>query len=200
MFTGIITNIGIVKNLQSSEKEDLLIEISTINNIQKKLDIGCSIACNGVCLTLIKKEALNDKISLFFQASKETLDKSNLKFMKINDEINLEFAMQIGDEFGGHMVLGHVDDCAKIIAIEKIQDSLKFTFETKKDLMKFIAKKGSITINGTSLTVNEIGENSFEINLIKHSFENTNFKNYKINDLVNLEVDMIARYLERLNS
>ena len=113
--------------------------------------------------------------------------------------INLEFAMKLGDEFGGHMVSGHVDGCAKISQIEQIKDSHKFTFTTDKNFSKFISEKGSVTLNGTSLTVNEVEEKgSFSVNLISHTIENTSFKLAKIGDAVNLEIDMIARYLDRL--
>ena len=199
MFTGIITNLGKIQSLDFNDKKDLLIEISTPKDqIKRNLEIGCSISCNGICLTLTEKKTSDLDIILSFYASDETLQKTNLKSLAINDIINLEFAMQMGDEFGGHMVLGHVDDLAKIISIKEIKDSHQFTFETKNNLMKFIAKKGSATINGASLTVNEIKNNNFEINIIKHTLENTNFNQLKTGDLVNLEIDMVARYLERL--
>ncbi len=199
MFTGIITNIGAVEELEFGAKKDLLVKISTKKIIGRKLEIGCSIACNGVCLTLIKKEISQKKTLLNFQASKETLDKTNLKNWQISELVNLEFALRFGDELGGHLVLGHVDGCAKIVAIKKIKDSHKFTFAVKdKNLMKFISPKGSVTLNGTSLTVNEVEDENFEVNLIAHTIENTAFKIAKVGDLVNLEIDMMARYLERL--
>ena len=104
----------------------------------------------------------------------------------------------MGDELGGHLVAGHIDGCAKITAIKKVQDSHKFTFATEKNLTKFIAKKGSITINGTSLTINEVSKNSFCVNLIEHTIKNTNFKNLQVGDSVNIEIDLLARYLERM--
>ena len=199
MFTGIITNIGIIEELKKSAKKDLLVKISAIKKeIKRKLEIGCSIACNGICLTLIKKEISEKRVIFSFQASSETLNKTNLKNWKIGDLVNLEFALRVGDELGGHMTLGHIDGCAKIISIKQIEDSWKFDFKAKKDLMKFIAKKGSITINGVSLTVNKVMGDSFSVNLIKHSMENTNFKNLSTNDFVNLEIDLLARYLWRL--
>lgn len=191
MFTGIITHLGKVAEIKQNEKSDLLLKISVAQEIDRKLKIGCSIACNGVCLTLIKQEGT----LLSFQASKETCDKTTLANWQINQEINLEFAMRAGDEFGGHMVLGHVDGIAQIKEIEIIQESKKFTFEAPKDLMKFIAQKGSVTINGTSLTVNEVNKNIFSVNLIPHTIDNTAFKNTAVEDFVNLEIDVIARYI-----
>ena len=199
MFTGIITNLGTVTELKSNPKKDLLIKISAIKSqIKRKLEIGCSIACNGICLTLVEKKIIKGKVILSFQASKETIDKTNLKSWKIGQIINLEFSMRLGDELGGHMVLGHVDGTAKISKITKIKDSHEFVFEAQKNLMNFIVKKGSITINGTSLTVNEISKNSFSVNLIPHTINNTSFKNSAAGDLVNLEIDVIARYLKQL--
>ncbi len=197
MFTGIITNLGKVLSLEIKENHDLLIRISLVNSIKHDPQIGCSIACNGICLTLIKKEE-----NIFsFQASKETQNKTNLKNWKIGDLINLEFSLKIGDELGGHIVLGHVDGLAEIIEITKINDSRKIIFSANPNLMKFIAIKGSIVLDGVSLTINEVFENKFSINLIQHSFENTNFSQAQVGNLVNLEIDVLARYVERqLNS
>jgi riboflavin synthase len=193
MFTGIITHLGKISELKKNPKKDLLLKISVVGKINRKLVIGCSIACNGICLTLIEQK----KSLLSFQASKETCEKTTLENWKIGEEINLEFALRAGDELGGHMVLGHVDGTAKILAIQPIKDSKKFTFSTKKELMKFIAEKGSVTINGASLTVNEVEKNSFSVNLIPHTIANTAFKNAAVNDFINLEIDVIARYVLR---
>lgn len=198
MFTGIITHLGKVSALDFNQKKDLLLKITTFSKINRKLEIGCSIACNGICLTLISKKKFFKKTTLAFQASDETLQKTNLQNWKISDEINLEFALRAGDELGGHMVLGHVDDVAQIKSITPIKDSQQFIFSAKKDLMKFISAKGSITLNGISLTINEVGESDFAVNLIPHTIENTSFKTAKIGDFVNLEIDAIARYLAKL--
>lgn len=198
MFTGIITNLGIVESLKTNSKKDLLVEISTKNIAKRKLEIGCSIACNGICLTLISKKKSGAKNIFAFQASKETLNKATLKNWQIGDLINLEFALRMGDELGGHLVSGHIDGSAKITEIKTIKDSHKFTFTPEKHLLKFIAAKGSITIDGTSLTVNEVTKTSFSVNLISHTIKNTNFKNAKIGSEVNIEIDMLARYLERM--
>jgi riboflavin synthase len=195
MFTGIITQLGKIESLDFNQKKDLLLEISSNQKMNRKLEIGCSIACNGICLTLISKKNSSTKTIFAFQASDETCKKTNLKNWKIGEIINLEFALRAGDELGGHMVLGHVDDVAKVKSIKKIKDSHQFIFETKKDLMKFIAPKGSITLNGVSLTVNEVTKNNFSVNIIKHTLDNTNFLQLKTSDLVNLEIDVIARYI-----
>lgn len=196
MFTGIITNIGKIESLNKNSTKDLLLKISTDKNkVTRKLEIGCSIACNGICLTLIKKEIKGSKLLFSFQASNETCKKTTLKNWQLQEEINLEFALRVGDEFGGHIVSGHVDTTGKIKTIKQIKDSHIFTFIAPKNLMKFIAKKGSITVDGVSLTVNEVKNNEFSVNLIQHTIENTIFKNAKIGDLVNLEIDTIARYI-----
>ena len=197
MFTGIITNFAVVKNIEFNSDKDCLLEIELDKEVARNFEIGCSIACNGICLTLIKKDGLR----LFFEASKETCDVTTLSNWKNGQKINIEFALRLGDEFGGHIVSGHVDGVAKISSKEKIQDSWKifFEFEEKNlSLMKFIAKKGSICIDGISLTVNEVSKNGFAVNIIKHTLENTNLGELKAGDLVNIEVDLLARYINKM--
>jgi riboflavin synthase len=197
MFTGIITHIGTVESLKFNEKKDLLLKISADQSkIERKLEIGCSIACNGVCLTLIEKKTAAKKIIFSFEASVETCNKTTLGNWIKGQFVNLEFAMRMGDEFGGHMVLGHVDSTAKIKEIQSIKNSHKFTFDAPKNLMKFIVEKGSVTLNGVSLTVNEANSSSFSVNLIPHTIANTTFNQNKVGDLVNLEIDTIARYIK----
>jgi len=199
MFTGIITNLATLKNLEFNAKKDALLTLEIKkSNIDRDLKIGCSIACNGICLTLISQITLKVNLLLSFQASQETCKKTTLKNWHINQQINIEFSMRLNDEFGGHLVSGHVDDVAKIIAIKNIKESWKFDFEIPKKLEKFIAPKGSITINGTSLTINDVNKKTFAINIIKHTMENTIFQHSKVGDLVNLEIDLIARYLSQL--
>ena len=196
MFTGIITHLGKIITCDHLENKDSLIEISlSKKTLQKKLKIGCSIACQGVCLTLVKQKIVKENIILSFYASKETCNLTTLKNIKKNQQVNIEFSLKLGDELGGHLVLGHVDQTSKITNIQAVKDSWIFTFKTADTIKKFIAPKGSITINGVSLTVNEVDNNSFKVNIIKHTFDNTTFKNLKINDLVNLEIDVIARYV-----
>jgi riboflavin synthase len=198
LYTGIITDSGVVSDLKYIKNQDLLIKIAIDSKIKRKLEIGCSIAINGVCQTLIAKEKLRGKIILSFQASNETLRKTTIKNWQIGNLVNVEFSLRIGDELGGHIILGHVDNIAEIITIKKIKASHKIVLKTKKDLLKFIVKKGSICLDGVSLTVNEVKNDQFSINLIPYSFANTNFKILKEGDLVNLEIDPLARYLKRL--
>lgn len=196
MFTGIITHLGEITELNFNKKNDLLLEISTAQKITRDLAIGCSIACNGICLTLVSKKIVAKKTSLTFQASKETCEKTTIGGWKVGQIINLEFALRACDELGGHMVLGHVDACAKITEISPVKDSLKFTFAAPTNLMPFIAKKGSVTLDGISLTVNEVKKNHFSINAIPHTLENTSLKNAQVGKLVNLEIDALARYVK----
>ncbi len=196
MFTGIITNIGIVKSLSRLENQDLMIVLNIdCQNSSRTFDIGSSIACNGVCLTLIKRESAD----FSFQASQETISKTNIKDWKIGDKINIEFALRMGDELGGHMVSGHIDCTVMVKKITAINnDSWCFSIELPQAFKSLITKKGSIVLNGVSLTINEVFDDSFSVNVIKHTFDNTNFSQLREGDFVNLEVDMIARYLERL--
>lgn len=194
MFTGIITNIGLVHEVIKKEGSDLVIVLK-INNISgRNHDLGCSIACNGICLTLIKK--VED--FFYFQASRETEKKTTISEWKKGDLINIEFAMRLGDELGGHMVLGHVDGVSKILDIKPSSQSWQFTFEIPGSSKRFIPAKGSVTVNGTSLTVNYVKDQSFMVNIIAHTFNNTNFRCLKIGNQVNIEYDLIARYLDQL--
>ena len=198
MFTGIITHLGKITKITTGKNNDLLLEISSNSKIKRKLEIGCSIACNGICLTLINKKTNGKNLLLSFQASQETIKKTTLGKWKMNDVINLEMALRMSDELGGHLVSGHIDGKAKIIAIKKIKDSHNITFATTKNLMQFIAVKGSIVLDGVSLTINNVINNQFSINLISHTITNTNFNFAKIGYEVNVEIDLIARYLQHL--
>lgn len=196
MFTGIITHQAIIKQIESKKNADTLLGLEiNKNKVTRKLKIGCSIACNGICLTLISQKISGKNLQLFFQASQETLHKTTLQNWREKQQINVEFSMRLNDEFGGHLVSGHVDTTTKIIAIKKIKDSWKFDFATPQNLKKFISPKGSITIDGTSLTVNQVNDDFFSVNIIDHTIKNTAFQFSKIGDSVNLEIDLIARYL-----
>jgi riboflavin synthase len=202
MFTGIVKFIGKVTELSKSADKDLLINIKIQNTPQgffQSLDIGCSISCNGICLTLLEKKSTSD-IEVKFEASQETISKTNLKNWQVGDMVNIEPSLKIGDELGGHLVSGHVDDVTKIQSISQKDSSYIFLLSIPQSLKKFISSKGSIVLNGVSLTINKVNENSFEVNLINHSFKNTTFQDAKIGDKVNLEIDMIARYLNNLIS
>lgn len=199
MFTGIITDIAQITDLRRENDQDLLIglKINNRENLDRKLEIGCSIACNGICLTLVKLEKKED-FHAYFQASDETISRTSVKNWQIGDKINIEFAMKLGDELGGHLVSGHVDDVILVKSILKIAESHKFTFIVNSKLAKFICEKGSVALDGTSLTVNSVSNDEFQVNIIDHTFHNTNFGFLKTGDKVNLEVDQIARYLDRL--
>jgi riboflavin synthase len=195
MFTGIITDLGKILKITDNQTKDLIIDIELLkitNN--RNFDIGCSISCNGICLTLIKKQSN----ILSFQVSQETKNKTTITNWKIGDLINIEFALRVGDELGGHMVLGHIDCVTKIDDIKPNQESWIFSINTPKEINKHISKKGSVTINGTSLTINNISNNQFDVNIIPHTYKNTNFHKLQKDDLVNIEIDMISRYLEKL--
>lgn len=199
MFTGIITHQATINKIKFDDAKDVVLTLQIpTNKINRNLEIGCSIACNGICLTLIALDKKNTDLFLSFQASKETCQKTTLSHWKINDIINVEFAMRLGDEFGGHLVSGHVDNITQINKILSIQDSWRFEFFIPQNLKKFISAKGSITINGTSLTINEVYDNIFSVNIVSHTMQNTNFRFLKINDNVNIEIDLIARYLEQI--
>lgn len=199
MFTGIITHLGSVDKILQNEENDLVIELAiNKNQVYRNLDLGCSISCNGICLTLINKELINNKINLKFQASQETINKTNIANWQEEDLINIEFALRMGDEFGGHMVSGHIDCISKVIKISKSKESFIFMFEIDSRFKKYLSKKGSITINGTSITINNVYNNNFDVNIIPHTFQNTNFCRIKEGDIVNIEFDMIGKYLENL--
>lgn len=201
MFTGIITHSAKVKKLEIKENQDLLFALAFDSAIDRKLDLGASVACNGVCLTIIKNEKTENETILFFEVSKETLSKTNFSKLKIGDKINIEFSLRIGEELGGHLVSGHIDGIAKLINLQTVQTSKEMEFEIlDSNLAKYIAYKGSICLNGVSLTVNEVSKNNFKVNVIPHTLHVTNLGELKIGDSVNVEIDMIARYLARLKT
>ncbi|MFM7656770.1 MAG: riboflavin synthase [Paracoccaceae bacterium] len=194
MFTGIVTDLGEV--LQLEQKGDLRARIATGYDTAR-IDIGASIACEGVCLTVI---ALGSVPRNWFdvEISAETVSKTNLSGWTVGKRLNLERALKVGDELGGHIVSGHVDGVAEVVAIRPEGDSLRVTFRAPEDLAKFIAPKGSVALNGTSLTVNEVDGRDFGINFIPHTQKVTTWGGVKLGDRVNLEVDTMARYVARL--
>ncbi|MDA0781493.1 MAG: riboflavin synthase [Rickettsiales bacterium] len=192
MFTGIITDIGSIVSLD--KKGELLARIKTSYNIDS-IDIGASIAHNGVCLTVISKK--NDTYCV--EISDETVSCTDIADWKEGDKVNLERALKVGDELGGHIVSGHVDGLAEIISIKKVNDSHEIVLKAPRELKYFIASKGSVTLNGVSLTVNKVDDNKFYINIIPHTWEFTNFNSFKAGQKINLEIDTLARYVARLN-
>jgi riboflavin synthase len=192
MFTGIIETLGVVKDLQK-ENNNLQITISSL--ITNELKIDQSVAHNGVCLTVVAIN--NDEYTV--TAINETILKTNLEEWKLGDLINLERAMKLGDRLDGHIVQGHVDQTGVCIAIEESNGSWYFTFEYDKNLSNITIEKGSITVNGVSLTVVNSKVNEFSVAIIPYTFENTNFKSFKIGTKINLEFDIVGKYLSKLN-
>ena len=191
MFNGIIFNKGIVSKIEKRKKGINLFLKSNIK-ISKK-DIGLSVSCDGVCLTLI---SCKKKIFEFY-LSNETLIKSKFKNVKINDEINLELPLKFGENISGHICQGHVDTVCKVKNIKKIDKSVVFEFKITKDFKKYLVQKASILINGVSLTISKLKKNSFEIWIIPHSLKLTNLSKIKKNDLVNIEIDILSKYVKK---
>mgnify|MGYP005625555899 FL=1 len=191
MFTGIITDIGTILELE--QRGDLRARIGTSYDT-KTVDIGASIACNGVCLTAI---ALGEGW-FDVEISAESVTKTNIGTWVKGGRVNLERALKVGDELGGHIVSGHVDGVARITAMKDEGDSTRVTLQAPKELARFIAPKGSVALNGTSLTVNEVEGASFGINFIPHTKDATTWGAAKVGDLINLEIDTLARYVARL--
>ncbi len=192
MFTGIITHIGTIQSVRKTG--DWIVTIAA-PGFTRGVVVGASIACSGVCLTVIKKDAK----SFTVQVSGETLKRTTLGEWKKGACINLERALKVGDELGGHFVSGHVDGLATLISRKPVGDSAKLTFKAPAALSPFIAAKGSVTLDGASLTVNEVRGDMFAVNIIPHTLKQTTLGVRKVGDSVNLEIDLIARYLARLN-
>lgn len=194
MFTGIVTDIGEI--LETEQKGDLRARIGTRYDVAG-IDIGASIASDGVCLTVI---ATGTTPSNWYdvQISAESVSKTNLGTWSPGKRVNLERALKVGDELGGHIVSGHVDGVATVVAVRPEGDSLRVTFRAPEDLARFIAPKGSVALNGTSLTVNEVSGTDFGVNFIPHTQKATTWGEVREGDLVNLEVDTMARYVARL--
>ncbi len=191
MFTGIVTDLGRVRDI--SGDGDKRFEFETIYNTAT-IDDGASIACSGACLTVI------DKGAGWFAAmvSNETLSCTTLSSWTTGTPVNLERALKVGDELGGHIVSGHVDGIGIVIEIKPDADSHRMRFEVPETLTRQIAAKGSITIDGVSLTVNDVENNQFGVNIIPHTMALTTLGKKAVGDTVNLEVDMLARYVARL--
>ena len=196
MFTGIITDVGRVLELE--QRGDLRARIATGYDIAG-IDIGASIACDGVCLTVV---ALGSEPENWFdvEISAETVSRTNIgqNAWSVGKRLNLERALRVGDELGGHIVSGHVDGVAAVLSVEGEGDSTRVTLRAPADLARFIAPKGSVALNGTSLTVNEVEGREFGVNLIAHTKEVTTWGEVAPGDAVNLEIDTLARYVARL--
>ncbi len=195
MFNGIIFNKGKVKSIQK-EKKSIYVGIQNKLRFNKK-DIGASISCDGVCLTISKIY----KNIIYFYISNETLIRSNFKYLKLNQKINLEKSISYGQKISGHFTQGHVDTVAKIKRIEILDKTWKIKFQiSNKSLSKFLIEKASITINGVSLTISKVSKSFFEINIIPHTLELTNLKYLKINQFVNVELDIFSKYIYKYSN
>ena len=188
MFTGIIESIGKVKNI---EKDGKNYHFTFQSDISKNLKIDQSVAHNGVCLTVTSQNNMEHQVTAIY----ETIQKTNMSSLKIGSLVNLERCLKIGDRLDGHMVQGHVDDTVVCTKINEEDGSWRIGFEGENLNEKLIVDKGSICINGTSLTVAKINNKFVEVAIIPYTYENTNFKQLKINDMVNIEYDILGKYI-----
>lgn len=197
MFTGIVTDIGVVQSVTPRD-EGVLLRIET-NFDPETIDIGASIACSGVCLTVVKLPEEGANARWFeVEAWEEALRLTTVSDWQQGQRINLERALKVGDELGGHIVSGHVDGTAEIVERRDEGEAVRFVLEAPKELAKFIAPKGSVALDGTSLTVNRVEGMRFDVLLIHHSLSVTTWGERKVGDRVNIEVDTMARYAARL--
>ncbi|MGB0838044.1 MAG: riboflavin synthase [Flavobacteriaceae bacterium] len=191
MFTGIIETLGSVKKL---EQEGSNLNLFISSEFSSELKIDQSVAHNGVCLTVVSIEGDTYKVT----AIEETLEKTNLSQLSPGDEVNLERGMKLGARLDGHIVQGHVDQTASCVGIEKFDGSWKYSFEYDASQNNITIEKGSITVNGVSLTVVDSKRNAFSVALIPYTYEHTTFHNLKLGDQINLEFDVIGKYVTRL--
>ena len=195
MFNGIIFSTGIVKLIKKNNNS-IYIGINTKLKFSQK-DIGSSVSCNGVCLTIVKVK----RNLINFYISEETLQRSNFKLIKINQIINLEKSISYGQKISGHFTQGHVDTVAKIQKIRFFDKTWLIKLQIKdKKLRKFLVEKASISIDGVSLTISKVNNNYFEINVIPHTLKLTNLKNLKLNDIVNVELDIFSKYIYKYSN
>jgi riboflavin synthase len=191
MFTGIVTDLGRVRRLHRGEILELTISTTFDTAV---IAIGASIACSGTCLSVVALEPG----AFSAQASAETLASTTIGKWHEGTPVNLERSLRLGDELGGHLVSGHVDGIARTVERRPEAQSVRFTFEAPAALMPFIAPKGSVALDGVSLTVNEVSSNRFGVNIVPHTLACTNLGEARTGQLMNLEIDMIARYVARL--
>ncbi|WP_297322172.1 riboflavin synthase [uncultured Bartonella sp.] len=197
MFTGIVTDIGEVEQIEPLN-EGCKIRILTHYDTDS-FDVGASIACSGVCLTVVEKSCGSDSRSWFVvEAWEEALRLTTISEWTIGTHINLERSLKLGDEMGGHLVSGHVDGLAEIVAVDDEGEAKRFTLKVPEELAPFIARKGSVALNGTSLTVNSVNNNIFDVLIIRHTLHVTTWGEAAKGDRVNIEIDQLARYAARL--
>ncbi|HXM00136.1 MAG TPA: riboflavin synthase [Rhizomicrobium sp.] len=194
MFTGIVTDVGEVRHVE--KRGDTHVVIKTHYDVST-VEIGASIACSGVCMTVVDRGTAKDRW-FAVTASGETLSKTTLGDWKVADPVNLERPMRVGDELGGHIVTGHIDGVAEVTGIVPEGESVRMNFKAPVALARFIAQKGSVALDGISLTVNDVDGTRFGVNIIPHTQKVTTFGKLKVGSRVNLEVDLMARYVARL--
>jgi len=197
MFTGIIEAVGTIKAININGQGARLV-IATNQLDMSDVKLGDSIAANGICLTVVDYDAASNNGSYSADVSNETLQRTGFAHYNVGMHVNLEKAMLASTRFGGHMVSGHVDGVSEVLSITNNGNSIEYWLSMPNDLAHYIAEKGSITIDGTSLTVNALSENKFRLTIVPHTVKETIFVHYQVGTKVNLEVDLIARYLERL--
>jgi len=193
MFTGIIETLGLVRNIKY-DKDNLHITVES--DFTSALKIDQSVAHNGVCLTVVEI----DESCYTVTAIKETLQKTTLGSLKVSNLVNLERAMKLSDRLDGHIVQGHIDQTAVCIAVKETQGSWLYTFKYDSNLHNITIEKGSVTVNGVSLTVVNSNIDTFSVAIIPYTYEHTNFKTFKVNTVVNLEFDVIGKYVARLHA
>lgn len=193
MFTGIIEAVGRIEKIEN-KSGDRRFKINVGKLDMSDVALGDSIACNGVCLTAIEF----DQHSYVADVSGETLKLTTLGDIEVGTSVNLEKALTPTTRLGGHLVSGHVDGVGKVVAVNQESRSIQYDIKVPQELARYIAKKGSITVDGISLTVNEVEQTIFKLNLVPHTLQETNARTFQVGSIVNLEVDLLARYLERL--
>ena len=191
MFTGIIETLGTV---QEVKKEQDNIHITIDSSLSNELKIDQSVAHNGICLTVVAIEGRHYTVT----AIGETIKKTNISHWKVSESVNLERAMKLGDRLDGHIVQGHVDQIGNCISVQETNGSWLYTFEYDSSLQNITIEKGSITVNGVSLTVVDSGKNNFSVAIIPYTYEHTNFSSFVVGTKVNLEFDVIGKYVSRL--
>jgi len=197
MFTGIVTGLGEVTAVEA-RAENLARLTIACNYPAEVIDIGASIACSGVCLTVAARGSSGNRSWFAADAAAETLHVTTVGRWRPGTRINLERALKVGDELGGHIVTGHVDGLGVLIARDDLTEMAKLTFRVPAELSRFIARKGSVAVDGVSLTVNETSDDKFSVMIIPHTLEVTTLQALRIGDEVNFEVDLMARYAARL--
>ena len=195
MFSGIIENTGIIQDVESLGDSYRLFVSSEVFG-DDTIELGDSIAVSGVCLTVVEIK----ECELAFDIASETLRCTVLGELEKGDKVNLEKSLRVGDRVHGHFVSGHVDSVGEVVEIADEDNTKKFSFSAPESILKYCAKKGSITINGVSLTLGDVLEDSFSVYIIPHTLEKTNFSDFKVGTKVNLEVDMLARYVVELGN